>query len=47
MESKPKLMNDKYRKARDGHFRFLNIYCARCNQHIMLYQKDVLRPLCL
>lgn len=35
-----RLKNDKYRKARGGYARFLNIYCAACGQHALLYQKD-------
>ncbi len=35
-----KLKNDKYRKARGGHSRFLNISCESCKTFLMLYQKD-------
>ncbi len=35
-----KLLNDKYRTARGGYARFLNIYCASCKDHLFLYQKD-------
>jgi len=32
--------NDKYKKARGGYSRFLNIYCDSCKAHLFLYQKD-------
>ena len=35
-----KLLNDKYRIARGGYSRFLNIYCTSCKAHLCLYQKD-------
>lgn len=35
-----KLKNDKYRKARGGYSRFLNIFCNSCGAHLFLYQKD-------
>lgn len=35
-----KLANDKYRKARGGHSRYLDICCEKCGQHICFYQKD-------
>jgi DNA-directed RNA polymerase subunit RPC12/RpoP len=31
---------DKYRKARGGYSRFLDIGCSACGQHIAYYQKD-------
>jgi hypothetical protein len=34
------LKSDKYRKARGGYSRFLNLYCASCKYHLVLYQKD-------
>ncbi|MEK7471573.1 MAG: hypothetical protein AAB623_02915 [Patescibacteria group bacterium] len=34
------LKNDKYRTARGGHSRFLNLYCASCKSNLLLYQKD-------
>ena len=37
---KAELKNDKYRKARGGHSRFLDISCAKCNSHVFYYQKD-------
>lgn len=40
-----KLKNDKYRKARGGISQFLDIYCANCKNHIILYQKDAIGPL--
>lgn len=35
-----KLKNDKYMNARGGNSHFLDIYCAKCGQHLALYQKD-------
>ncbi|EKE15673.1 MAG: hypothetical protein ACD_11C00115G0013 [uncultured bacterium] len=35
-----KLKNDKYRKARGGHARFLNVSCESCGEPLFLYQKD-------
>lgn len=40
MRTKPKLKSDKYRKARGGYSRFLNIYCDHCGYLVLLYQKD-------
>jgi hypothetical protein len=34
------LKNDKYRKARDGVAKFLDISCANCGTWLLLYQKD-------
>lgn len=31
---------DKYVNARGGNSHFLDIYCSKCNEHILLYQKD-------
>ena len=31
---------DRYSKARGGNSNFLDIYCSKCNQHLLLYQKD-------
>ncbi len=42
---KYKLISDKFRKARGGYSRFLNIYCNNCNTHLFLYQKDGPGPL--
>lgn len=39
------LKNDKYRKARGGVSRFLDVYCAKCKTHVLLYQKDAIGPL--
>jgi len=36
----PKLKSDKYRKARGGHSRFLDIYCDHCERKVLVYQKD-------
>lgn len=38
--TKHTLKKDRYAKVRGGSSHFLNIYCAKCNQHIALYQKD-------
>ena len=35
-----KLKQDKYRKNRGGHSRFLAISCAKCKSRVALYQKD-------
>jgi ribosomal protein L17 len=35
-----KLKSDKYKKARGGYSRLLNISCAKCGQHLCFYQKD-------
>ena len=32
--------NDKYKKARGGYSRLLDISCQKCNEHICRYQKD-------
>ena len=37
---KLKLKQDKYRKARGGHARFLAASCAKCNTQVAIYQKD-------
>ncbi len=31
---------DKYKSARGGHSRLLNIYCRKCEEEILVYQKD-------
>ncbi len=33
-------IQDKYRRNRGGESRFINLYCAFCHCHLMLYQKD-------
>ncbi len=38
--SRTNLKNDKYRKARGGHSRILDISCAKCGTHLFNYQKD-------
>jgi hypothetical protein len=35
-----KFKNDKYKKARGGYSRFLEIACQTCGSAICLYQKD-------
>lgn len=32
--------NDKYVNARGGNSHFLDLYCSRCGQHFVPYQKD-------
>lgn len=34
------LKNDRYRKARGGKSRFLDISCSKCGTPLMVYQKD-------
>ncbi len=34
------LKKDKYVNTRGGNSHFLDIYCCKCNQHLVLYQKD-------
>jgi ribosomal protein S27E len=34
------LKNDKYRSARGGYSRLLNVFCRKCNNLILTYQKD-------
>jgi hypothetical protein len=34
------LKNDKYKKARGGWSRLLDISCEKCGEHICFYQKD-------
>jgi ribosomal protein S27E len=35
-----KLKQDKYRKARGGHSRLLDVCCSKCSEHLFYYQKD-------
>lgn len=39
------IKNDKYKKARGGWSRMLDICCENCEQHICFYQKDGPGPL--
>lgn len=39
------IKNDKYRKARGGWSRILDITCENCGHHICFYQKDGPGPL--
>lgn len=39
-EKSIQLKNDKYRSARGGEAHLLEIYCAKCNNPIIKYQKD-------
>lgn len=34
------LKKDKYKSARGGHSRLLNIHCYKCNHLVLVYQKD-------
>ncbi|MBX3064745.1 MAG: hypothetical protein U0528_15130 [Anaerolineae bacterium] len=34
------LKRDQYRTTRGGYARFLNLYCSKCGNHLLLYQKD-------
>jgi len=40
MQQKFTFKRDKYKKARGGYSRLLNIYCKKCKNFIVLYQKD-------
>jgi ribosomal protein S27E len=40
-----KFQNDKYRKARGGYSRLINVSCEECKKHFLLYQKDGSGPL--
>lgn len=40
-----KLMTDRFRKARGGHSRLLQIACTKCKHEILKYQKDGSGPL--
>ncbi len=35
-----KIKNDKYKSARGGHSRILDVSCAKCGTHVTYYQKD-------
>lgn len=37
---KVKFKNDKYKKARGGYSRLLDIACEHCGKHLFYYQKD-------
>lgn len=39
------LKHDKYRKARGGYSRFLEVHCEKCGTFLALYQKDGPGPL--
>lgn len=38
--NKIKFKNDKYKKARGGYSRLLDISCEHCQTHLFYYQKD-------
>lgn len=35
-----RLKQDKFRKARGGHSRLLDVSCSKCGEHLFYYQKD-------
>lgn len=35
-----KLTKNSYARVREGSSFFLNIYCSKCDAHVVLYQKD-------
>lgn len=39
-EQEYKLKRDKFSRFRGGMSEFLDIYCANCNEKLLLYQKD-------
>ncbi len=39
-KSEFKLKRDKYKSARGGYSRFLDIHCHKCNDLVLVYQKD-------
>ncbi len=39
------MKNDKYKKARGGWSRILDITCEKCSKHVCYYQKDGPGPL--
>ena len=40
-----RLKRDKYRKARGGRARLIDVYCAACDSLVLVYQKDLPRGL--
>lgn len=38
-----KFKNDVYRRARGGDTKLIDVYCAKCGSHIIVYQKDMPR----
>lgn len=40
-----KLKRDKYVSSRDGNSHLLELYCSKCGQYLVLYQKDGLGAL--
>ncbi len=39
-EMKTVIKQDKYRRARGGHYRVLDLSCSKCGIHVAYYQKD-------
>lgn len=39
------LIKDKFRKTRGGYARLLDLSCEKCNNHLLIYQKDGPGPL--
>jgi ribosomal protein S27E len=37
---KYEIKNDRYAKSRGGHSRLLDIICVKCDERVVLYQKD-------
>lgn len=40
MKNKIELKRDKYKSARGGYSRLLNLHCRKCNNLVAVYQKD-------
>jgi hypothetical protein len=40
MKNKLELKRDKYKSARGGYSRLLNLHCRKCNNLVVIYQKD-------
>ncbi len=40
MKSKYKIKRDKYKSSRGGYSRLLDISCQKCNNTVLVYQKD-------
>lgn len=40
MNYKPSLKHDRFKRSRGGPSRWLSLGCAKCQNHILLYQKD-------
>ncbi len=40
MEKKFKIKKDKYKSSRGGYSRLLDVCCQKCNNKVLVYQKD-------